>query len=166
MVAGKRVKRLFGAGVLGKDAVDAPLPVHAPEHGVRLVEELLHVRAVGTEHKILAVGVQMSLEDDVQPVRLFQGAPQRLQILLPRVAHFLRTRGADEPLVFCELPSAVVERRHIDGRGEDAAGDRLAERHAGGDVPAEEFLRHVALVVEIADIGGGKTQNGHARTAP
>ena len=154
-------KRPVRFGILGIGKVGAELPIDAAEHGLGFVHELAHGRAVGAKDEVLAVRLHVLLKDDGQPVRLLEGVTQGIQIAGGGIAGRLVFGGGDAAFVLFEVLPAGIEGGDVGGRQEDAAHDRLPQRHLRGDVALEELVRHVALTVQIADVGGRKTQKRH-----
>ena len=148
-------KRLTGGGIVGVHGIDVRSFINAAEPLRHLVHHGVHMLLIGAEHDVLAGTFRHVLvEDDIQPVRLFQRAAESIQITFRFIAHNLAFRTAHTGFVAFQILLIGKHGQHIFRRCENTADDGLAQRDFGGDVAVEQLVRHVALVVQITDRRG------------
>ena len=94
----------------------------------------------------------------VQAVRLFQRAAQGVEVFLVGVLHAGAAQTVHPRLIFCQFVLVAEHRSHILRGRQNTPHDGFAQGHFRRDAAVEQFLGHVAVVVEIADIGGGQPQ--------
>ena len=147
--------RVAGIGGVGLDLrIDPCEPLrHVGEHFV-------HVFFAGTEHDVLStLFCDMMGENPVEAVGLFQRAAQRIEVFLVCVLHAGAAQGIHPRLVFCKLVLVAEHRGHIFRGRQNPPHDGFAQGHFGRDVPVKQFFGHIAIVVEVADVGGGQPQH-------
>ena len=105
----------------------------------------------------------MLVKNHVQSVRHFQRAAQSFQIPFRLIAHRTILGAANTGFDAVVIALIGEHRQHILRLVQNAAHNRLAQCHFRGDVVVEQFVRHVALVVEIAYRRGRQAQHRYIR---
>ena len=150
-------KRRAGGGVVRVGFVQVRLRIHAREPGRSLGHHLVHMVKVGAKDQVFAFG-QVFGKHFVQPVRLFQRTAQRFEIFIVRGLQAGRAQVGHALLIAGQVPAVAEHGGNIFRRRQNPPDDRFAQGHFAGDIAVEQFVGHVALVIEIADVGGRKAQ--------
>ena len=155
-------KRRAGGGVVRVGFVQVRLRIHAREPGRSLGHHLVHMVKVGAKDQVFAFG-QVFGKHFVQAVRLFQRAAQRFEVFIVRGLQTGRAQVGHALLIAGQIPAVAEHGGHIFRRRQNPPDDCFAQGHFAGDIAVEQFVGHVALVIEIADVGGRKAQQFRLR---
>ena len=144
--------------VIGIGGVDMRVRIHEMEPVLSGTDHLGHVLVIRAEDEILPRPVRhVFCEELIHADGVFERSSQLLDDLLGRVPGRPVFRSSGPQLVLCEIVLVPEDRQHIIRRGQDSPDDGFAEAHLRGDLSVKKLLGHVALSVEVTDVGGGQT---------
>ena len=151
---------LTGRRVVRVDRVDMRRSVHATEPLRRQSHHRIHVLFVRAEDDVLArAACHVLVEHHVQIVRLFQRAAKRRKVSLGFVPDGLALRAAHPLPVPLQVLLIGKYRQHILWRGQNAPENRFSQRDFRGDISVKQLVRHIALIIEIANGRRGQAEN-------
>lgn len=154
-----------GLGVIGVGGIEMGVGVYAAEPLGTAPEHALHGLVIRDKKEVLAAFVRHVLfEDRIQTVGAFDSTAERLENFLSPDPDSFAARPADTGLITLQVPVKGKHGEDILRRSEDAGGNGLAQGHLGSDTVVEELVRHVTLIIQIADIGGGEAEDGDGGT--
>jgi hypothetical protein len=114
----------------------------------------VHVLLVCAKYDVFSAGLRdMMLEDKIKSICLLQGTTQSLQILLVYILNTRYPQIVHSCLVICENFLILINGRYIFWCRQNTPDDCFAKGNLARNMPIKKFFSHIAVIVQITNIG-------------
>ena len=148
-----------GLRVAGIGRVDFDFLIDTCEPLRHMGEHFIHVLFSRTKDNVLPTALcDMSCKNLVQTIGPLQRSAKGIQVFLIGILDTRASHAVHAGLVFFQLVLIPEYSGHILGSRQNPPHDCFAQGHFRCDMAVEKFFCHIAVIVQIADVGGSQPQ--------
>ena len=158
----KICKRLACRRIVGVNRIDMRFLIDLSKPFLCLIHHIKHMIVIRTEHDIFAVSVlNMLVKQHIEIFSFLQCTAKCFKHLFGGITSSLVFSGMDTLFVFFKVLLIRKNREYIFRRSENASHNSFTERHFACNISVKKLVRHITLIVEIADSSCRQPKHRH-----